>query len=110
MKEKCSGRVWHGAGLDMACIYNGIVQEDGKHWCRRHTPSRVAARHKAAKEKREAECAAMEAKDRKHQRIREAEAAVLEAAEKWVDCDGVGIAGRLVKAVAKLRDARKAAE
>ncbi len=63
-KHKCAERVSTGIRFHMApCSRRGVVNEDGKWWCKQHAPSAVEARIQASMERFEAEMLARQ-KDR----------------------------------------------
>lgn len=66
-KHRCAEHVhdWgRGAGFH-PCVRNGVVQEDGRWWCRQHAPSAVQARKEAREAKyRQERAVAQAAADR----------------------------------------------
>lgn len=49
-KHKCAEQVSNGMRFSgySPCSRRGVVNEDGKWWCRQHAPSAAEARHKAS--------------------------------------------------------------
>jgi hypothetical protein len=72
MKHMCNGRVPASNGFGtVPCSRAGVIEENGKWWCRQHAPSAVTAK----REKRRAE-------DEYHARCMELERAVRNLKEK----------------------------
>lgn len=60
-QKMCAGSVWSGWQW-VNCSAVGRYEEDGKHWCGNHAPSKVATREAKAKARRAAKFKEWEAK------------------------------------------------
>ncbi len=70
------------------CSRRGVVQRDGKWYCKQHDPEAVKARRKASNAAWEAKLKAEDEADKRADRIASAERRVIEAAKYLGDIDG----------------------
>ena len=60
--EQCSKRVWGGRGQSWQCQNKAVVEQDGKHYCKVHSPEYLAEKKRKWEEQYKEERAAKESK------------------------------------------------
>jgi len=89
MNTQCSASVWD-VWHSHRCHRNGTVHEEGKWWCKQHSPSAEKARREASKARWDAKMNRLSAPDREIERLEAINAellAVLKEAQKVLHGD-----------------------
>lgn len=83
-RHDCAERVFTDRMGSHRCFRRGIIQENGKWYCRQHAPSAVAARQRARDEKDKRKWDILD----KRAAVQRCERAVIEAARRWHEYQG----------------------
>lgn len=87
-KRQCAKKVWHPSGnwgYHTDCKINAVNEEEGKLWCKTHTPSLVLAKGEATTAQWRAKWASDSAASAKQAELKRLRNAVVDAAKVWSD-------------------------
>ena len=96
ISERCSKRVYGGSITGHPCSNKGVLEYDGRRYCKLHFPPNVKAKDKARNDKWErewAEKSKLREDSAKRQLELERKAAAYDRLVKWLDSGAAGTGG-----------------